>query len=192
MSPLPPRAAPQPAAPTLSVKVLRRGAEPLHRETELAWLHSNELPVQVLLFPAVGEPVGLSVDLWQPRAIGEAVIQQAAAGLGAKAIIACLHIGDLYLDGEPNGVFGSQPPKPVGTSALRGEAIITVAVWPSRTYVSCLISDAHTDDHGTRLLPPRDTVPGRTSGATAPLTLPLVTWLAGMLPGPHGADSSPP
>ncbi|GAA2001513.1 hypothetical protein GCM10009838_79180 [Catenulispora subtropica] len=109
---MPPRATPQPDAPSLSEKALRRGVEHLHRETELAWLHSNELPVQVLLCPAVGEPVGLSVNLWQPRAVGEAVIQQAAAGLGAQAIIACLHIGDLYLDGEPNGVFSSQPPVP--------------------------------------------------------------------------------
>ncbi|GAA2001507.1 hypothetical protein GCM10009838_79170 [Catenulispora subtropica] len=59
-------------------------------------------------------------------------------------------------------------------------------------YVSCLISDAHTDDHGTRLLPPRDAVPGPASAATAPLGLPLFAWLAGMLPGPHGADPSPP
>jgi hypothetical protein len=191
MSPTPPHAAPQSGAPAMSEETLRQGAEHVHRETELAWLHSNELPVQVLLIPAVGQPVGLCVDLWQPRAVGEAVIRQAAAGLDAEAIIACLHIGDLYLDGESHGVFGAQPPVPLGTGPLRGEAIITVAVWPSRAYVACLISDAYADDHGTRLLPPREAVPGPASAATAPLDLPLVAWLAGMLPGPNNAGRSP-
>ncbi|MEY9861382.1 hypothetical protein ABH935_007023 [Catenulispora sp. GAS73] len=190
MSAVPPHAsAPDSGAFRLSEEALRRRAERLHRDTELAWLHSNELPVQVLLIPAAGEPVGLSVDLWQPRAVGEAVIRQAASGVDAEAITFCLHVGDLYLNTR-GGVFGAEPP--VGSALLHGEAIVTVAAWPRRAYVVCLVSDAHTDDHGTRLLPPREAVPGPASGSAAPMSLPLVAWLVGMLPSPHNADPSPP
>ncbi|NUP46272.1 MAG: hypothetical protein HOW97_03000 [Catenulispora sp.] len=164
-----------------SAQSLTQTALGFHREAELAWLHSNELPVRLHLLPAEGDPVSLTVDLRQPRALGEAVIAQAAAGIAARAIVATVHVGDLYRDDSGNdsavGPLVAGPPP--GHGPARGEALITVAVWPGGDHVVCRVSDAHTDDHGTRLLPPRDPFPDRPPPRR---DLPLAVWLAGLLP----------